>query len=140
VATTLHAKQAICLSAIALFCVARAANGQDLSYILGSWNVVNTLSGIEWGTKRGSTWSDNVQFARSGSGAIGTFPSDRREIKTDGRAAWLTCPYCVCADDRDAQPAELVWSADRRSFSFTYTTHSNECDGPARRTTATFSR
>jgi hypothetical protein len=136
----LHAKKVICVSTVAFFCVATAANAQDLSYILGPWNVINTLSGVEWGTKRGSTWSDNVQFARAGSGAIGTFPSDGRELKFDGRAAWQTCPHCVCAADREAQPVQLVWSADKKSFSFTYTTHSNECDGPARRTSATFSR
>ncbi len=133
-------KTMVNISVAALLCAAPAASAQDLGAILGSWNVTNTLSGTEWGTRMGARWSEKVQFVRSAAGAIGAFPSDRTEIKTDGRTLWLTCSYCVCAADRQTQAIPLVWSNDKRSFSFTYTTHSHDCNGPARRTTSAFSR
>lgn len=117
------------------------ASSDTVATILGSWNVTQTLSGVEWGDRRGITWSQNVQFVRSEAFAIGMFPTDRTQIKTDGRVAWLNCPGCVCAIDRERGPLQLVWRADQKGFSYTYTVHPNgECDGPAHRTTADFSR
>ena len=126
-------------AAVAFFCFAGSASAQDPSDVLGSWKVTHTLSGAEWGSRRGITWSENLEFERSGSEASATFPSDQTEIRTDGTAAWLTC-RCVCPADRKTQQVQLVWSADKRRFSYTYTTHSNECGGSARRITSAFSR